>query len=121
MYEISPGHSLAAAAIIGHNGSVWAQSEKFPQLSPEEVDKLLNGFEENSLLAQNGLFLGGSKYMVLQGDPGIVIRGKKGPGGCTIRKTNSAFVIGIYDEPCTPGECNIAVERLGEYLFDQGL
>jgi profilin len=39
--------------------------------------KLLDGFEENSLLAQNGLFLGGQKYMVLQGDPGIVIRGKK--------------------------------------------
>jgi profilin len=121
MYEISEGHCLTSAAIVGHDGSVWAQSSNFPQLSPVEVEKLLDGFEENSSLPSNGLFLGGAKYMVLQGDPGIVIRGKKGPGGCTIRKTNSAFVIGIYDEPCTPGECNIAVEKLGEYLFEQGL
>lgn len=35
------------------------------QLSFEEVDKFLNGFEENSFLVQNGFFLGGFKYMVL--------------------------------------------------------
>jgi profilin len=121
MYEISPDHSLSAAAIIGHDGNVWAQSATFPELKLEEIEKLLNGFEDISTLAQNGLFLGGAKYMVLQGDPGIVIRGKKGPGGCTVRKTNSALVIGLYDEPCTPGECNIAVEKLGEYLSDQGI
>ena len=27
------GHALAAAAIIGHDGTVWAQSSKFPQVS----------------------------------------------------------------------------------------
>jgi profilin len=55
--------------------TTWVQN--FMQLKLGEVEKLLNGFEENSPLAQNGLFLGGQKYMVLQGDPGIVIRGKK--------------------------------------------
>jgi profilin len=121
MYTLPTGDSLVAAAIVGHDGGVWAQSEKFPQLSPTEVEKLLDGFEDGSLLAHNGLFLGSAKYMVLQGDPGIVIRGKKGSGGCTVRKTNSAFVIGLYDEPVTPGECNMVVEKLGDYLYDQGL
>jgi profilin len=121
MYEISPGHGLSAAAIIGLDGNVWAQSQNFPELSMPEIEKLNNGFEENSVLPQNGLFLGGHKYMVLQGDPGIVVRGKKGQGGTCVRKTNSAFIIGLYEEPCTPGECNIAVEKLGDYLFDQGI
>jgi profilin len=121
MYEISPGHCLSAAAIIGLDGNVWAQSATFPALTVQEIEKLNNGFEENSVLPQNGLFLGGHKYMVVQGDPGIVVRGKKGQGGTCVRKTNGAFIIGIYDEPCTPGECNIAVEKLGDYLFDQGI
>jgi profilin len=120
MYEISPGHSLSAAAIVGHDGNVWAQSATFPELKPGEVEKLLDGFNENSPLAQNGLFLGGLKYMVVQGDPGVAVRGKKGPGGCCARKTNSALLIGLYDEPCTPGECNVVVEKLGDYLYDQG-
>lgn len=47
------------------------------QLSMEEIEKLNNGFEENSVLPQNGMFLGGLKYMVVQGDAGIVVRGKK--------------------------------------------
>ena len=47
------------------------------QLSATEVANIVNGFEEDSMLPQNGLFIGGAKYMVLQGDQGVVIRGKK--------------------------------------------
>lgn len=45
----------------------------------------------------------------------------QGSGGVTIKKTNQALIIGIYDEPLTPGQCNMIVERLGDYLIDQGL
>ncbi|KAG4945089.1 hypothetical protein JHK85_041823 [Glycine max] len=69
------GHALAAAAIIGHDGTVWAQSSKFPQ----------------------------------------------GAGGVTVKKTTQALVIGIYEEPLTPGQCNMIVERLGDYLVELGL
>ncbi|KAG5524783.1 hypothetical protein RHGRI_031447 [Rhododendron griersonianum] len=74
MYEIE-GNTLTSAAILGQDGSVWAQSASFPQ----------------------------------------------GPGGVTIKKTNQALIIGIYDEPMTPGQCNMIVERLGDYLIEQGL
>ncbi|AQL02053.1 Profilin homolog5 [Zea mays] len=87
------GQHLSAAAIVGHDGSVWAQSENFPE---------------------------GTKYMVIQGEPGVVIRGKKGTGGITIKKTGMSLIIGIYDEPMTPGQCNMVVERLGDYLIEQG-
>ncbi|CAK7353116.1 unnamed protein product [Dovyalis caffra] len=115
------GHTLTSAAIIGQDGSVWAQSASFPQFTQEEVNAIMKDFDEPGSLAPTGLYLGGTKYMVIQGEPGAVIRGKKGSGGVTIKKTSQALVIGVYDEPLTPGQCNMIVERLGDYLVDQGL
>lgn len=37
----------------------------------------MKDFEEPGSLAPTGLYLGGTKYMVIQGEPGAVIRGKK--------------------------------------------
>lgn len=31
------------------------------------------------------------------------------------------MVFGIYEEPMTPGQCNMVVERLGDYLIESGL
>ncbi|EER87860.1 hypothetical protein BDA96_10G048400 [Sorghum bicolor] len=119
MCEID-GQHLSAAAIFGLDGSLWAQSTGFPQLKPEEVAAITKDFDEPGTLAPTGLFVGGTKYMVIQGEPGAVIRGKKGTGGITIKKTGMALIIGIYDEPMTPGQCNMVVERLGDYLVEQG-
>ncbi|KAH0865963.1 hypothetical protein HID58_083174 [Brassica napus] len=115
------GNHLTAAAILGQDGSVWAQSAAFPQLKTEEINGITKDFEEPGFLAPTGLFLGGAKYMVIQGEPGAVIRGKKGPGGVTIKKTTQALVIGIYEEPMTGGQCNLVVERLGDYLIESDL
>ncbi|KAM3195410.1 hypothetical protein ACQJBY_062634 [Aegilops geniculata] len=90
------------------------------QFKPEEIAGIIKDFDEPGHLAPTGLFLGGTKYMVIQGEPGVVIRGKKGTGGITIKKTGMALILGIYDEPMTPGQCNLVVERLGDYLVEQG-
>ncbi|XP_076889550.1 profilin-2-like [Bidens hawaiensis] len=119
MCEIE-GNNLTSAAILGHDGTVWAQSPNFPQVKPEEITTIMKDFDEPGSLAPTGLHLGGTKYMVIQGEPGVVIRGKKGPGGVTVKKTGMALIIGIYDEPMAPGQCNLIVERLGDYLVDQG-
>ncbi|KAL6216520.1 hypothetical protein ACLB2K_009743 [Fragaria x ananassa] len=113
------GNSLTAAAILGQDGSVWSQSSNFPQFKPEEIAAIMKDFDQPGTLAPTGLFLGGTKYMVIQGEAGAVIRGKKGSGGVTVKKTNQALIIGIYDEPMTPGQCNMVVERLGDYLIEQ--
>ena len=47
------------------------------QFTQEEVSAIMKDFEEPGYLAPTGLFLGGTKYMVIQGEPGAVIRGKK--------------------------------------------
>nr|Q9ST99.1 RecName: Full=Profilin-2; AltName: Full=Pollen allergen Nic t 8; AltName: Allergen=Nic t 8 [Nicotiana tabacum]CAA63751.1 profilin [Nicotiana tabacum] len=118
--EGQQGNHLAAAAILGNDGSVWAQSTTFPKFKPEEITNIMKDFDEPGHLAPTGLFLGGAKYMVIQGEPGAVIRGKKGSGGITIKKTNQALIFGIYEEPVTPGQCNMVVEKIGDYLVDQG-
>ncbi|XP_075517606.1 profilin-3-like [Primulina tabacum] len=115
------GCHLVAAAIVGHDGTVWAQSTNFPQLKPEEIIGITTDFETPGTLAPTGLHLGGTKYMVIQGEPGAVIRGKKGAGGVTVKKTGQALIIGIYDEPMTPGQCNMVVEKIGDYLIEMGL
>lgn len=90
-------------------------------MKPEEITGINNDFAEPGTLAPTGLFIGGTKYMVIQGEPNAVIRGKKGAGGVTIKKTTQAMVFGIYEEPMTPGQCNMVVERLGDYLIESGL
>ncbi|XP_051147996.1 profilin-A-like [Andrographis paniculata] len=112
---------LTSAAIIGLDGNVWARSNSFPQLNPEEIANIVKEFDEPGFLAPTGLFIGGAKYMVIQGEPGAVIRGKKGSGGVTLKKTGQAVIFGIYNEPMAPGQCNMVVEKLGDYLIDQGL
>lgn len=49
----------------------------FLQYKPEEIAAIVTDFEEPGTLAPTGLYLGGAKYMVIQGEPGVVIRGKK--------------------------------------------
>jgi profilin len=44
----------------------------------------------------------------------------QGPGGVTVKKTNLSIIIGIYEEPMTPGQFNMVVERIGDYLVEQG-
>ncbi|KAM7254435.1 hypothetical protein ACFE04_003815 [Oxalis oulophora] len=120
MCEID-GHHLTAAAITGLDGSVWAQSTSFPELKADEIKGVIKEFDDTGSLAPTGMHLGGAKYMVIQGEPGAVIRGKKGPGGVTVKKTGQALIFGIYEEPMTPGQCNMVVERLGDYLVEQGM
>ncbi|KAG1367835.1 Profilin [Cocos nucifera] len=74
------GNHLTAAAILGQDGSLWAQSSSFPQVKPEEISGIMSDFAEPGFLAPTGLYLGNTKYMVIQGEPGAVIRGKKVAG-----------------------------------------
>ncbi len=82
--ELPHGGQIEHAAIVSHSGDVWAQSPNFPEISPEEAEKILKGFDDQVTLAQNGLFIGGSKYIVVKGDEGAVIRGKQGPVGASL-------------------------------------
>jgi hypothetical protein len=47
------------------------------QFKPEEITGIMKDFDEPGHLAPTGMFVAGAKYMVIQGEPGAVIRGKK--------------------------------------------
>lgn len=53
----------------------------------------MKDFEEPGHLAPTGLHLGGTKYMVIQGEAGAVIRGKKvRPHSSFLIRTNFLFL-----------------------------
>ncbi|WVZ99315.1 hypothetical protein U9M48_044636 [Paspalum notatum var. saurae] len=72
MCEIE-GHHLTSAAIVGRDSTV------------EEMASITKDFDKLGHLAPTGLFVGSTKYMVIRGEPGAVIHGKKGSsGGVTV-------------------------------------
>lgn len=122
MLPLSSGNTLDHAAICGLDAGIWAQSASFPGLSDDECETILKGFDDISILGEKGVVIGGNKYMLIASDPESgVIRAKNGPSGVAIKKTNSALVIGIHGEKVTPGECNMVVEKLADYLKEQGI
>jgi len=56
------GTTLSSAALVGHDGGVWAQSSNFPAITTEETASIL------SILSRPGeigsFTVGGVKYMV---------------------------------------------------------
>lgn len=51
---------IAHAAIVGHDGAIWAQSASF-SLAPEEIACLLRAYAEPSTLYEHGLTLAGTR------------------------------------------------------------
>nr|GEZ38103.1 A-Chain A, crystal structure of Mugwort Allergen Art V 4 [Tanacetum cinerariifolium] len=119
--ETDAGEEIAVVMINKDKFDDDYQIFMFDKFKPNEIDAIIKEFNEAGQLAPTGLLLGGAKYMVIQGEAGAVIRGKKGAGGICIKKTGQAMVFGIYDEPVAPGQCNMVVERLGDYLLDQAM
>lgn len=109
------GRTLASAALVGLDGSVWAHSPAFPSLTTDQaavIAKIFNGENPGSFM------MGDVKYMVLGSeDPSTKLRGKCKGGGCSISKTTQAMVVGIWAEPVQPATCNKLVEALAEYLI----
>lgn len=110
--------NCAKAAIIGHDGNTWAISAGF-KLSPQEGAALAGGFNNPQAIQGSGVMLGGTKYMTLRADNRSVYI-KKGATGAACVKTNQSILIGWYDENIQPGQCSSTVERLADYLIDNG-
>jgi profilin len=116
---------LKSAGIMGQDGGEWAKSEGFPSVTLDQVKSIMAGFDSIAkdghagALGGTGILLGDQKFQVAPGDE-TVIRGKSKGGGCCIKKTATALVIGIYEEPVQPGDCNVVVENLGDYLSQSG-
>jgi len=88
-------------------------------IKPDEIKKIIAGFQNVNDLRANGLYLGGEKYLVLKGDDRSIYA-KKGTSGVACVKTGQSVLVGLYNEKIQPGQCNTTVEKLADYLIDQG-
>ena len=116
---------LTDAAIIGHDGTVWATTGGIA-VKPEEVKKLREFFKQsdNNTLS---IIVGGKKYQVIHYEAGKFVYLAAIGGGATIAPTTKAFIIGIYNRdkkyrydgkelPQCVGMCNTVVEELANNL-----
>jgi len=115
--------ALAACAITDHVGNIWGQSELFPGFNAEEAANVRALFADPVGRASEGVVVGGTRYVFLSGgDDFGVVRGKRGSEyGVVIKKTKTAFVIGIHGNNLETRQVSAHVEQFGDYLAQQGL
>jgi len=109
---------VTSGAIIGLDGSIWAKSPSL-NFGNGETQTLAKLHANPADAQAKGIFIASSKYMTLRAD-NRSIYGKKGAGGVVVVKTNQAVLIGLYNENIQPGQCANAVEKLADYLIENG-
>jgi len=112
--------SVSLGAILGLDGSVWAKSAAL-NISAAEAKALTSAFANPAGAQSTGLFFGGAsnKYLLVKADDQSIY-GKLKAGGFAAAKTNQSVVLGFYAEGTQPGQCNTVVERLADYLKENG-
>eukprot|EP00755_Sulcionema_specki_P011075 Sspe_Gene.48172::Locus_24879_Transcript_2_2_Confidence_0.500_Length_483::g.48172::m.48172/K05759/PFN; profilin len=113
---------VAHAALLGIDGSIWAQSAGC-NMSAEEAVAIAGGMgqESGEYFQGSGATIGGTKYFTLRflPDEGLFY-GKKGAGGVCIARSTQCLVVGVYSEGQTPGDANVVTEGLKDYLVSVG-
>lgn len=123
MEELAGGKKLASGAVFGLDGSLYAQTESFPEMSTVEYEHLKDGFNDAALLAKEGIKFNGEKYISIQGEAGSIVRGRgleNKAAGFTAKITEGCMVIGFFGEGVQPGQCSNLVEKFADYLAESG-
>ena len=112
---------VTGAAIIGLDGSVWAAKNLALKAGEGKVLVTLFPKDDAGTAAafSNGIMVGGVKHLCIRADKRSVY-GKKGAGGVVLVKTIQCVIIGKYDESIQPGQATTVVEKLGDYLIENG-
>eukprot|EP00002_Diphylleia_rotans_P009589 TRINITY_DN19978_c0_g1_i1.p1 TRINITY_DN19978_c0_g1~~TRINITY_DN19978_c0_g1_i1.p1 ORF type:complete len:127 (+),score=29.35 TRINITY_DN19978_c0_g1_i1:88-468(+) len=110
--------NLAQGAILGAAGGVWAASAGF-SITAAEVSALVAGFASTSSFQASGVNVAGVKYMFLRGDERTV-QAKKGATGVVLVKTKQSILVGVYNDKQQPGAATLTVEKLADYLIENG-
>lgn len=112
-------HGLTHGAIIDSSaGGVWAQGPD-AWIKGTEGAALVRNFADSASAQGNGIHAGGVKYMCIKSSPESVY-GKKGAGGIVCAKCTKCIVIGVYGEALQPGAATTVVEKLADYLKENG-
>lgn len=112
------GGGLTRAAIAGRDGSIKAKSSDFA-VKEDEIRKILDGFSHPGSLFGSGFYLSDVKYMTIKSDEHSLY-GKKGETGAVCVLTQETVLIGVYDGTIQSGNAVLVVERLGDFLKENG-
>ena len=114
---VGSGH-IQKAAIVGLDGSVWAHSGGF-NVAASEATGVVGNFNNPGAAQAGGVTVGGVRYLTLKADARSIY-GKKGAGGVVTVKTNQCVLVGVYGEGTQPGAAANTVEKLADYLIENG-
>eukprot|EP00689_Sawyeria_marylandensis_P000854 EC820270.1.p1 GENE.EC820270.1~~EC820270.1.p1 ORF type:complete len:127 (+),score=79.72 EC820270.1:38-418(+) len=112
------GKGCTKAGLFGLNGKPWAITKGWA-VTDKEVLYILGGFAKKETLQTTSPTVAGEKCMVVKADEASIY-GKKGKSGFCACKTAKGIIIGWYDDPIQPGQCNVAVEKQGDFLKEKG-
>lgn len=89
-------------------------------MTEEELAVIAKNLKTPKAFEQSGIKLGGEKYIFISAEPDLV-RGRKNKNALCIVGTMSAMIIAVGDEVAAAGVLNNTVEKLGDYLKQNGL
>lgn len=99
------------------DGSLWAKKEATSQpVTQQELKVIADTMRNNpQSFLEHGVILAGEKYFCLSAEPNL-IRGRKGSSALIIVATKTCLLIAATTDGFPPGQLNITVEKLAEYL-----
>jgi profilin len=124
------------ASIVGHDGSLWANSPGYT-VTPEEAKKLAATLKSSSLdsLSGNGFTVAGQKYAFTRGEVedeegnASFVQGRckedgKASQGIIVMCTGQALIIGVHDPAYSNGasfgKVNTDIGRVADYMTESG-
>ncbi|KAI0908082.1 profilin [Ustulina deusta] len=125
---VGSGHIDKAAIVSAAGDSVWAISAGFTIPAPElkTIVAILAAAENDkadqtpvSTAQSEGLYVGGSRYVVARVD-GRSIYARQGRTGICISKTKQAFIVAHHSETQVAGNASSTTEALADYLIKAG-
>ncbi|ESO82131.1 hypothetical protein LOTGIDRAFT_237126 [Lottia gigantea] len=110
--------------LFGFDGKLWAGTDDFmKRINPTSLKKMHDAIDRGAA-AVSKVELGGKKYFVLKNDPSsnfVILKSTDRGAGCTVAKSNTCLVVGIYDnDSVQPANNTSQICDIRDHLVDAG-
>jgi profilin len=111
------GEGKLKAAVMGHDGYLWAISSGM-KLKPEEAKAIAAVFKDDSKARSDGIRINDEKFLFI-GLDGNLYNMKNQERGATVFKTHQTILLGVYSKPLSGGEAAEKVGAIADMLMEQ--
>ena len=119
------GSNVAAVALVGQDGGVWAKDATF-NLSTDEILKIKSAVVDGDTSIYAGFTIAGEKFACTRVDSEDKVLQGKGKGGAFgkgfvgIQGTGSALLIAVGDDTAQPGHIMVGLSVVATALEGYG-